>query len=510
MSLCVLCVSVACTRKAATAPPLVAQVSGTLDVTGLSAPVRIVRDRWGVPHIYAQRQDDLFVAQGLVQAQDRLFQMDLWRRSVQGRLSEVLGPNFIARDAMTRRVQYVGDLDPEWASYGPDAKAIATSFVRGINAWVALARERPPEEFVLAGWKPEFWSPVDLLNRTDAFVESRKAIDLETWRPASAGPDAVALVSDAIRRIGTPPFFVGLAAPLGQVRLTASAEATAFRRSSERRWKPDTIDHTATDRLTTRLDHPSRYYLVHLNGPAWNAIGAAAPWLPGVAIGHNDRIAWDLAQVDVGAPSVDVVKTNPANPHQVDDGGRWIDTVIVKDVVVVKGRREPFAYETEYTKHGVIVATDRQRHLAFTIRWRGTEPGAIPALHALAADRAAASAFGFSRTDASPTVVFAHALGVTAEARSRFNVGPLPRPSHHLAAFQVSFEPSDWDRSTAMNAPGQSESPDSAHFSDLAPLWEDGKPFPLVFSDRAVQSAAETTLFLSNRSRAPSSPRSRP
>lgn len=106
---------------------------------------------------------------------------------------------------------------------------------------------------------------------------------------------------------------------------------------------------------------------------------------------------------------------------------------------------------------------------------------------------------GESRTDATSTVVFAHPLGITAAARSRFNVGPLPRPSHHLAVFEMSFESSDWDRSTAMNAPGQAESPDSAHFADLVPLWEAGKPFPLVFSDRAVQSAAETTLTLEPR-----------
>ena len=130
------------------------QVSGPLTVAGLTGPVRIVRDTWGVPHIYAENQDDLFFAQGFVQAQDRLFQMDLWRRSSQGRLSEVLGPNFIERDAMTRRFQYRGDVAAEWASYGPDAKAIAAAFVRGVNAWVALARERPPEEFVLAGFVP--------------------------------------------------------------------------------------------------------------------------------------------------------------------------------------------------------------------------------------------------------------------------------------------------------------------------------------------------------------------
>jgi Protein related to penicillin acylase len=122
-------------------------VSGTLAVDGLVAPVRIVRDTWGVPHIYAQNEADLFFAQGFVQAQDRLFQMDLWRRSAQGRLSEVLGPNFIERDAMTRRMQFRGQTSTDWESYGPATHTIARDFVRGVNAWAGLARGRPPEEF---------------------------------------------------------------------------------------------------------------------------------------------------------------------------------------------------------------------------------------------------------------------------------------------------------------------------------------------------------------------------
>src|SRR5476651_671157 len=199
-ALCILCVSAACRRAPAPLPPLVPQVTGTIEVAGLTAPVRIVRDTWGVPHIYAQSAGDLFFAQGFVQAQDRLFQMDLWRRASQGRLSEVLGPNFVARDVMTRRMQYRGDLDAEWASYGPETKSIAGAFVRGVNAWVVLARERPPEAFVLAGWRPEEWSAVDLLSRTDAFSSSGDAVD-EVFRArlvaAVGAPRARALLSVA-------------------------------------------------------------------------------------------------------------------------------------------------------------------------------------------------------------------------------------------------------------------------------------------------------------------------
>src|SRR5437773_12345455 len=160
-----------------TPPPLVAQTSGTAAIAGLTAPVRVVRDRWGIPHIYAENAADLFIAQGFVQAEDRLFQMDLWRRAALGRLAEVLGRNFVERDIMTRRVQYRGDMDAEWSSYAPDARSIAAAFTRGINAWVARAHDRPPEEFLLAGWRPAFWSDTDVLSRTDAFVASGNALD---------------------------------------------------------------------------------------------------------------------------------------------------------------------------------------------------------------------------------------------------------------------------------------------------------------------------------------------
>ena len=221
-------------------PAALPQVSGTLTVDGLTAPVRVVRDRWGVPHIYARNQDDLFFAQGFVQAQDRLFQMDLWRRSVQGRLSEVLGSNFLERDAMTRRMQYRGDMRAEWASYGPDTEAIAIAFVRGVNAWVDIALEQLPEEFTHAGWRPERWKAEDLLNRTDAFVASSNAIDevlrarliaavgarqADALLPPAVGVPTVVprdldvatispVIVDAVRRVGTPPFFSGLAVPV--------------------------------------------------------------------------------------------------------------------------------------------------------------------------------------------------------------------------------------------------------------------------------------------------------
>jgi len=485
----------------------VAQVSGSIDAD-VSAPVRVVRDTWGIPHIYAETADDLFFAQGFVQAQDRLFQLDLWRRSVQGRLAEVLGPNFAERDASTRRMQYRGDPDAEWASYGADTRAIAVAFVRGVNTWVALARQRPPEEFVLAGWKPEPWSPVDLLNRTDAFVASGDAID-EIARGRFSP-----LVAEAIRRVGTRPFFAGFAAPTGQ-----------------------------------RLDHPSLHYLVHLHAPGWNVIGATAPWRPGVSIGHNDRVAWDSTPAAVDTQDVYADKGVPV-------------TSVFNDSLTIRGRKDAFDFTHEFTRHGVIVASDRQHDLVFTLRWSGMEPGGAPELGALALDRTqswpefrealagwkmparrfdyrdvegnrgfqvaalvpirrglewtgwrtldelshgffpasrgtgTSPAQGAAGTGTDPVpVAFAHPLGITDSLRQRFHVGPLT-PAGDARPFHVVFEAGRWDRSRAMNAPGQSGSPASLHFSDLARRWASGEDVPLAFSDAAVQANAESTLTL--------------
>jgi penicillin G amidase len=381
-------------------------------VDGLDQTVRVLRDRWGVPHIFAQNDGDLFFAQGFVQAQDRLFQMDLWRRSAQGRLAEVLGPNFAERDAMTRRVQYRGDIAVEWASYGTDVRAIAEAFVRGVNAWVAIARRDLPEEFVLAGWAPELWKPEDLLNRTDAFLQSGDA-DLEAFRTrlvAAVGapranqllpserpydirglPSGIDLdglgdvVIDALRRVGTAPFFLGLAAPVVPAASGSNAWAVDASRSATGAPLLANDPHRA-------LTHPSLRYLVHLRAPGWNVAGAVSPWLPGVAIGHNDRVAWGLTALPVDTQDVFVERVNPANPHQVESRGRFVDTLVVKDPIVIKGRAKPFEFEREYTQHGVLIASDREHHLAFTLRWSGMEAGAAGELAALALDRASSAA----------------------------------------------------------------------------------------------------------------------
>lgn len=433
-----LLVLAACGRTTPSPPadPVPPQTSGTLQVRGLRAAVTVARDSWGIPHITAANDDDLFFAQGFVQAQDRLFQMDLWKRAVQGRLSEVLGANFIDRDAMTRRVQFRGDIDREWASYGPDTRAMALAFTNGINAWVRLARAQPPEEFGLAGWAPEYWKPEDLLNRTDAFLASGNAVDdlfrarlvasigaartreilpMPPGRTTTTEPgvDLAAityLVPDTLRRVGTAPFFLTLAtaassAPRPSQRPTNPADSVADDDGSPGRdvllptpegvaWTvPAAKSATGAPLLAVQrvqaFEVPGRHYLVHLSSPGFEVAGATPPWLPGVAIGHNARIAWGMtAAADADTQDVFVERLNPADPHQVERDGRWVDMAVDHERIDVKGRARPFEYDRQYTPNGVVIALDRQRHLVYTLRWSGSEPGGAAGLSALAIDRA--------------------------------------------------------------------------------------------------------------------------
>jgi penicillin amidase len=501
--------------------PLVAQVSGTIEVDGLAAPVRVVRDRWGVPHLYAQSLRDLFVAQGFVQAQDRLFQMDLWRRSAQGRLSEVLGPNFIERDAMTRRVQYRGDLAREWSSYGPDARAIARAFVDGVNAWAMLARARPPEPFALAGWIPDLWSAEDLLNRTDGFEPSGGA------RAAIARKQMDDVVADAIRRVGAPPFFMLLTMPAPSLRHADGRDRELVSPLATIPVGPSAADiidsHINVAESGVRYAHPALRYVIHLSAPGWNVIGATAPWRPGIAVGHNEQIAWAMSPADRETQDVVEQPVDPATRR------------VVKDTLIVKGRSKAFEFETEFTPDGVVIASDHAHGRNFVLQWRGFDSGTAPELAALQLDRsttrdefqAAAARWQLpprtfvlverdgrdtaGRTDGKDKkerkegkdgqvrplerAMFAHPLAITDAARARFDVGPLVRPSQDQQ-FRAQFTPRDWDQSTIINAPGQSESPDSAHFADLALRWSAGEMVPLVFSDAAVQANSESVLML--------------
>src|SRR5882757_9732079 len=186
----------------AQAQSALAVISGKLKAPGLQQPVEVLRDRWGVAHIYARNQHDLFFAQGFVAAQDRLFQMELWKRSGQGRLAEILGPSALLRDINARLLSYRGDMKAEYESYSPATKQILEAFTAGINAYIsnrlAPGGQGLPLEFQMAGFQPEPWVPADCLNRMAAFSMTGNAIaELEHAQAANTvGAESASLLFD--------------------------------------------------------------------------------------------------------------------------------------------------------------------------------------------------------------------------------------------------------------------------------------------------------------------------
>lgn len=186
----------ACSKTAAPPPPpasmealatsSLARLDGELKVPGLKAPVEIVRDRAGIPHIYAQNDDDMFFAQGYVMAQDRLWQLEMWRRWREGRLAEVFGPAAFDYDARTRLMMFRGPWDDkEWTSYHPDAERLFGAWANGLNAYVAQHKDALPVEFRLTGIVPEPWTAKTLTLRwAQIGLDSASGTPLEELRLA--------------------------------------------------------------------------------------------------------------------------------------------------------------------------------------------------------------------------------------------------------------------------------------------------------------------------------------
>ncbi|MEE8147198.1 MAG: penicillin acylase family protein, partial [Longimicrobiales bacterium] len=148
-----------------------AQIDGELEIPGLREPVEVIRDEWGIPHIYARNDDDLFLAQGYVMAQDRLWQMEMWRRWHEGRLSEVFGPEALDYDRRTRLMMFRGPWDEsEWTSYHPEAERLFTAYANGVNAYIEQHRENLPVEFQLTGVEPDPWTPRTVVLRWAALA----------------------------------------------------------------------------------------------------------------------------------------------------------------------------------------------------------------------------------------------------------------------------------------------------------------------------------------------------
>src|SRR5262245_35981588 len=376
----------------------IAQTDGRIKLNGLQKPVKVLRDAWGIAHIYAETQDDLFFAQGFVAAQDRLWQMDLWRRAGEGKLAEVLGPSAVERDRFARLIRYRGDMKAEYESYAPDAWQIIEAFVRGVNAQIELSKDRLPIEFQLTGSKPELWTPEVCLTRLAGYVMTRNA-STEVLRAQLVREFGKEFVDEWIetepeRKIEMPE---GLDLAGIDSRILAAATAAGspvnFNPSDgSNNWVIDgTMSATGKPILTNdphrTIALPSLRYLVHLVGPGWNVIGAGEPALPGVAVGHNERVGFGFTIVGIDQQDLYVEEINPANPDEYRYRGKWEPMRVEREQIKVKGVAQPHEVELKFTSHGPVIHEDKDRRRAYSLRWVGSEPGTAGYLASLTLNR---------------------------------------------------------------------------------------------------------------------------
>ncbi len=391
------------------------RLDGDVMIARLTSPVTVVRDRTGTPHIQAASLDDLFLAQGYVTAQDRLFQMDLARRYAAGELSEILGSPLVRGEAAARllehdsqqRILQVRRL-AEWAAAqaGADDRRFFEAYARGVNAFIEQNRDRLPVEFRFLGYRPRPWTPVDsvlvgtnisqMMNsqfpvewRRDRFarhLSPRMLDDLyvndsprdrapgEGWGAAGETIAAIRLWDhgDLWRDPDTMP------ASLKAMLRTGVADETAvdlmdanFLRGSNN-WVVSGR-HTASGRPMLsndmHLPHsiPGIWYQAHLIAGGYNVIGYTLPGLPYVIAGHNGHIAWGFTNLGPDVQDLYIENFNSRGEYETPSG--WVKSEIRREVIRVKGKPD-VVIDFEVTRHGPIITPilkDETRKLA--LRW---------------------------------------------------------------------------------------------------------------------------------------------
>lgn len=366
-------------------------------VRGVRQQVDILRDRWGVPHIYARNSADLFFAQGYVAALDRLFQIDLWRRAGTGKLAEAFGPSMAERDALARAFRFRGDWNAEWRSYSHDAREIIASFVAGINAYIRSLNGRRQLEFRIGGYDPGLWVPEDCSARVAGLLMSRNAI-----REVQRAIDVKMVGLTAMQKYLTPNPPVAIEIPKGLDPGDISPEVIRLYNQmvgplritdqGSNNWVVDGALSATGKPLLANDPHrsvsiPALRKTVHLVAPGWNVIGAGEPALPGVALGHNEDIAFGFTIVGTDQQDLYVERLNPANPNLYRWRGTWRKLEVERQTIMIKDRGFQ-KVDVRYSVHGPIIHMDQKRLRAFAVRWAGLETGGAGYLGALSLARA--------------------------------------------------------------------------------------------------------------------------
>ena len=386
-------------------------LDGELHVTGLSAPVTVRRDAHGVPHIEAATQDDLFVAQGYVTAQDRLWQMDAFRRNADGELAEILGPSLIRHDKTQRVFQFRNTAQRIYANLPAAERTRLDDYARGVNLYIEQHPNSLPPEFKLLFYRPRPWTGVDSISVGMMMVQmldthwyaklnrERIAAKLNnpkleadlypvgSWRdhpptgvlldlsqphpepPSTGDSDDEENTEASARPAGIPP------AQLSTVQEASSSDIPRPLRTFL--GLPDCSGcvagsnnwviagrHTASGKpllsndMHLGLTEPNIWFMADLEAPGYHAAGVTVPGMPFVVAGHNEHVAWGFTALIADVQDLYVEKLDgKGNYYQAANGtaaGEWKPLAVDHEVIRVRGSKD-VSLDIQSTAHGPLV-----------------------------------------------------------------------------------------------------------------------------------------------------------
>jgi penicillin amidase len=352
---------------------------------GVSGPVEIVRDRYGIPHISAATTPDLFYGLGLTMGQDRLWQMDLFRRRGQGRLAEVLGAQSLGSDQAHRTLQSAELARADAEALDAPTRAAMDGFVAGVNHAAELSIGRLPIEFDLLGYEPEAWTVDHILTAARGFwwsLNGRLAslvVGEAAQRFLPAGP-----LRDAFL---TPDYADETIVPGGSLSSPDGSGHDPDLTGSNN-WAVGGRRTVSGAGLLASDPHqpfavPANWYECRLLGPEDDSAGAAWAGMPGLFFGRNRHIAWGLTNNNVSLRDLYVEEVNPDDPGQYRDGDHWRTFDEREEAIPVRGGA-PVTMTVRTTSRGPIVnhlipSVDRPSEAPdgdppLALRWVGLEP----------------------------------------------------------------------------------------------------------------------------------------
>ena len=345
------------------------RTKGKLHLDGLHERVEVITDRYGVPHIYAQNEDDLFFAQGYMHAQERLWQMELNRRIGSGCLSEIFGEIALEADRFARRIGMHRAAATAARQLPQHSKRILEAYSKGVNAFIEGHSNNLPIEFTLLRFKPDLWRVADSIQwskmmgwnlggnwetelvraRIVAKVGAKRAAELE----AGYDPHHPLIIPPGVEYSG-----INLSI-LEQYEQLKQLSGFGLMGASNN-WVVDGTMTTTGLPILCNDPHlgqaaPSIWYECHLVAGDIDAIGASFPGTPGIVIGHNQYIAWGVTNAPSDIEDLYIEKFNPQNPNQYEYESKWEDVQIIREEIRVKGAKEPIIEEVRITRHGPIL-----------------------------------------------------------------------------------------------------------------------------------------------------------